>query len=58
MSKKSFETRCHLAGWGVFIFSSFFFIAGSLEPFDLIGFMGGVSFLMGCLIFLIPFFKK
>jgi len=48
-SEKKFE----LAGWFLFIASSLFFMASSLRGGDLIGFIGGLLFLVACIAFLV-----
>ncbi|NEO26061.1 MAG: cytochrome oxidase subunit III [Kamptonema sp. SIO4C4] len=41
-------------GWGLFIVSALFYIAASLRSGDSLGLMGGVFFLVACLVFLVP----
>jgi len=43
-------------GWVLFIFSAFGFIASSLRSGDVLGLIGGVLFLLACVLFLIPYF--
>jgi hypothetical protein len=43
-------------GWVLFIFSAFGFIASSWRSGDVLGLIGGVLFLLACVVFLIPFF--
>jgi hypothetical protein len=40
----------------LFIFSAFGFIASSWRSGDVLGLIGGVLFLLACVVFLIPFF--
>jgi len=48
------EIKYQLAGWILFIICAIFFIASSLKNHDTLTFIGGVSFLVACIIFLIP----
>lgn len=47
----------NIIGWILFVFSALAFIASSLRAGDMVGLVGGVLFLVACLIFLIPFFR-
>ena len=49
------ETRLQLCGWALFVISACFFIVASLRDGDLIGLLGGIFFLLACLVFLVPF---
>ena len=46
----------NLLGWSLFIVSAFGFIISSIGNFWAM--FGGIFFLLACIIFLIPFFKK
>ena len=48
----------NIIGWILFVFSALAFIAASLRAGDMVGLAGGVLFLVACLIFLIPFFRR
>ena len=48
----------NIIGWILFVFSALAFIASSLRAGDMVGLAGGVLFLVACLIFLIPFFRR
>ncbi len=54
---KRLERKCQLWGWILFVVSAMFFIATSLRAGDMLGFLGGLFFLIACVVFLIPFFK-
>ncbi len=48
----------NLIGWILFVFSALAFITSSLLSGDMVGLVGGVIFLVACLIFLIPYFRR
>ncbi len=48
--------KLQIFGWMLFIFSAFGFIASSWRSGDVFGLLGGVLFLLACVVFLIPFF--
>lgn len=48
------KKRIYIIGWIVFIVSAVFFILSSLANDDPLAFWGGVSFLLACIIFLLP----
>ncbi len=48
------ERRCHLTGWWVFVGSAVCFIIAGIRSGDLLTIIGGILFLLGCLIFLYP----
>ena len=52
------ERRIHIAGWILFILSALGFIVSSLRNGDIPGIAGGVLFLAGCLVFLIPVLRR
>ena len=54
---KQLERKCQIWGWLLFIISAIFFIATSLRAGDMLGLLGGIFFLIACVIFLVPFFK-
>jgi hypothetical protein len=51
------ERRIHIAGWIFFILSALGFIVSSLRSGDIPGIVGGVFFLLGCALFLIPMLR-
>jgi hypothetical protein len=51
------ERSLHLGGWALFILSALFFIASGLRSGDIVGILGGIFFLVGCLAFLIPMLR-
>lgn len=53
--KLPFDKKCQVWGWGLFIASALFFIAASIRTKDILGFFGGLFFLVACFIFLIPY---
>ncbi len=50
--------KVQLAGWLMFVVSAVFFIAASLRAGDRLGLAGGVFFLVACVVFLIPLWKR
>ena len=50
--------RTQLIGWLLFVFSAIGFIVSSARLGDVPGIVGGVLFLAGCLVFMLPFLKK
>ena len=54
---RSFEMKCQILGWGLFVFSALFYMASSIRHGDSLGFAGGAVFLLACIVFLIPLFK-
>ena len=52
--KTSKACRFQLTGWTLFIFSALFFIATSLRAGDMLGLLGGLLFLVACIVFLLP----
>jgi hypothetical protein len=48
------ELKYQLTGWILFIICAIFFIAASLKNHDALTFIGGVIFLIACIVFLIP----
>ena len=51
------EIKYQLAGWILFVICAIFFTASSLKNHDLLAFIGGVIFLIACIVFLIPLVK-
>ena len=43
-----------LVGWLVFVVCALFFIASSLRNRDVLTLIGGVLFLIGCILFIVP----
>ena len=52
---KSFEIKCQLGGWFLFIVSALFYGIASIRAGDFLGFLGSLFFLVACFVFLIPF---
>jgi len=52
------EIKYQLAGWILFIICAIFFIASSLKNHDTLTFIGGVIFLIACIVFLIPLVRS
>jgi hypothetical protein len=48
----------HIAGWILFMLSAFGFIISSLRSGDIPGMVGGILFLLGCILFLIPVLRR
>ncbi len=48
------EIKYQIVGWILFIICAIFFIASSLKNYDTLTFIGSVSFLIACIVFLIP----
>lgn len=46
--------KCQIAGWALFVICAIFYIASSLKNHDMLSFIGGVIFLVACILFLIP----
>ena len=44
--------RREIWGWLLFVVSALFFIASSIRNGDMIGLLGGVFFLLACVVFL------
>ena len=47
-----------LLGWILFVFSAIGFIISSARMGDVAGIAGGVLFLAGCLVFIVPLLAK
>ncbi len=48
------EIKYQIAGWILFIICAIFFTASGLKNHDILTFIGGVIFLISCIVFLIP----
>jgi hypothetical protein len=48
------EKKFQLWGWTIFLLSAMFFIGASLKTGDVLGLLGGLFFLLACLVFMIP----
>ena len=57
-NKTNQEVKYNLWGWILFIICAIFFIASSLKNQDILTFIGGVIFLMACIVFLIPLVRS
>ena len=51
------ERGLHLGGWALFILSALFFIASGWRAGDMVGVLGGLFFLVGCLAFVVPMLR-
>jgi hypothetical protein len=52
------ERKFNLYGWLLFVVCSFFFIADSIIAGSVTGIIGSIIFLLACVVFLIPLFRK
>lgn len=52
------DKKFELWGWLLFVVSALFFIAASLRNGDVVGLLGGVFFLLACLVFLAAFRER
>ena len=50
--------KFQLWGWILFIVSALFFIGSSIRAGDLISLMGGLFFLISCIVFMIPLLRS
>ena len=48
------EDTYHLAGWLLFVVCALFFIASAVKNQDPLTLIGGILFLVACVVFLIP----
>jgi uncharacterized membrane protein YhhN len=48
------ERSMHLAGWLLFVVCALFFIAAGLKNRDTLTIIGGVLFLISCILFIVP----
>lgn len=47
--------RFELWGWLLFVVSALFFILASLRSGDVVGLLGGIFFLLACVVFLVAY---
>jgi predicted membrane channel-forming protein YqfA (hemolysin III family) len=52
------DRTTHLIGWILFVLSAIGFIVSSARLGDVAGIAGGVLFLAGCLVFIVPLLGK
>ena len=52
------DFKYQLAGWILFIICAIFFVASGLKNHDVLTFIGGVIFLIACIVFLIPLVRS
>ena len=52
------ELKYQVTGWTLFIIKLCVFIASSLKNHDTLTFIGGVIFLIACIVFLIPLVRS
>ena len=52
------EIKYQLAGWILFIICAIFFVASGMKNHDILTFIGGVIFLIACIVFLIPLVRS
>jgi len=52
------EIKYQLSGWLLFIICAIFFVASGLKNHDILTFIGGVIFLIACIVFLIPIVRS
>lgn len=57
-SKQQRESKFQLAGWVLFLLCSIFFIISSIVSGSIWGLAASIVFLLGCVVFLIPFTWK
>lgn len=50
--------KFELWGWLLFVVSALFFTLASLRTGDVIGLLGGIFFLLACLVFLVAFRER
>jgi len=48
------EKRAHIIGWGLFIICALFFLVSSIVNKDAFAFVGSLTFLLACFVFLFP----
>ncbi len=54
----STKRTLELWGWGLFIVSAGFFMTSSFRSGDVMGFLGGLCFLVASILFLIPMLRR
>ena len=52
------EVKYQLVGWILFIICAIFFVASGLKNHDILTLIGGVIFLIACIVFLIPLVRS
>ena len=52
------DFKYQLAGWILFIICAIFFVASGLKNHDILTLIGGVIFLIACIVFLIPLVRS
>jgi predicted membrane channel-forming protein YqfA (hemolysin III family) len=58
LSSKRTDKRFHLVGWLLFLVCAIFFIAQSLSGSSIMGLIGSVIFLLGCIAFIVPLLQR
>ena len=53
--KVATESKVNLVGWILFVISALWFIVASVRSGDTIYLLGSIFFLLGCVVFLIPY---
>ena len=53
--KATTESKVNLVGWILFVISALWFIVASVQSGDAIYLVGSIFFLLGCVVFLIPY---
>ena len=48
------KRKFNLCGWTLFLVSAGFFVLSSLRSGDALGLLGGLFFLIACIVFLVP----
>ena len=49
------EWKVNFVGWILFVFSALWFIVASVRTGDTVYLLGSIFFLLGCVVFLIPY---
>jgi len=52
--KRNKTETFQLWGWGLFVLSAVFFIAASVRIRDMLSLLGGLFFLIACIVFIVP----
>ena len=52
------EIKYQIVGWILFIICAIFYVSSSLKNHDILSFIGGISFLIACIVFLIPLVRS
>ena len=53
--KAATESKVNLVGWILFVISALWFIVASLRSGDTVYLIGSIFFLLGCVVFLVPY---